>query len=380
MERRLQVALPPLVTDDQSMDAMDIIVGTHHKAGHTAISQLWVDLGSAEPTLFDVRLGLCTSSVCVNSSRAASVEAEEEGGPSRRAVCVQMELSARNTPWILPRIFVQPIRDPLAMLVSAFQYHLTLSNTTSGNHAEPWAQTPMAQPFLTCRSQAATFDELVRAASWRGLPGVEHMTYAQYLHTLDVAEGLRVEFAHMSGWALGDMVAMYERAQHRERQQQQLRAAVPSTAAEGSHRHGRLHVPVRLEDLESGYEAAVEVMLRSVGLRGATLARCVRAAVERRSSAGRRRSASEHATDKQAKASLRVAVARDRLLCPQVARLQRRLGYDEMRCFDEPRATPRCGNRCRARRREARDPWHGDDELYRAWLSGRSLLASDFES
>lgn len=295
--------------------AFPLVVGTHHKAGHTEAWQLMSALVDEYPKEFYMDQGRCEHKSCMDEASFPTPQANHT-----RSLCVQQEVTAENwpaareTPWL----FVQTIRDPAEMLVSSYVYTISLGYETEGGFEE-WADVEMrscnqrtnlcdnATRVLMCYAAFATFAELAVDAAARGMPSA---SYQEYLRAVDVDVGIRAEFAHMMGWALGDMVRLYARAQ----------ASLPPTR----------HYPLRLEDLTHDLNRTVSELLTFWGMPEDQVPRGIEAAAARRradeATAGR------HATNTSTKDVARQAVSRDREVCPQIAQMQRALGYDSILC------------------------------------------------
>jgi len=282
---------------------LPILVGTHHKAGHTDVWQLFAALNDTFPH-HEVS-GLCEVSSCVNVSMVAQ---EGAASAAQREVCLQYDINMQNWPWQEPLLFVQTIRDPVEMLLSAHVYHSTLEHPRPGAFFEGWARITMWQwhAYIGCAGKVATFPQLAKDAAARGMPNA---SYATYLRAVGIHTGLRAEFSHMMGYALGDMVELYEVAQASLRQR---------------------HFPLRFEDLQDNFGQTVSRLMHFMGMADSELQQGIDAAIAGR--AKHRRSAMLHASDKVMKAEARIVLSHDRFLCTQLGKQQHRLGYATMEC------------------------------------------------
>jgi len=266
-----------------------IIVGTHHKAGHTAARLIWKAVAKYVGAHYDE--GWCIYSSC--AARCSVI-----------SICAQIDISLSNWPLPEPSYFVQTLRDPLEMLISAYQYHRSLSNAGLTDievaYHEPWAfeKIGVAQHQLVASCPAML----------NSIHGHKSVSYVQLLNSVSVEEGLTIEFRHMLGWSIGDMLALYKRA----------RAEIPTR-----------FIPLRLERLSRDWNRTLRQMFAQTGML-VRMGDHIDVADEYRQANPR------HASNKSEKIRFREMLVRDAALCMPLRHMQQALGYQGALCLEGP--------------------------------------------
>lgn len=160
-----------------------VFVGAHHKAGLTLMLKLF-GAWSGDNNIATHWCGLNSCSDFVGK------------------VCVQRVMSAAQFASLpTPRYFVHSIRDPMEVVVSAYQYH---------KHAlveqEPWLNVTLGSPeedrwTKACPAMLGGLEK-IRASS-------PPKRYQEYLQSVSTREGLLVEFEHSIAQTIAEMVGIY---------------------------------------------------------------------------------------------------------------------------------------------------------------------------
>ena len=139
-----------------------ILVGMHHKSGTYLHSAIWSTIAKFSNLSFDHQVGHCH-------------------------VCVQHNVHLSLLQQAKPNVFLHAVRDPLEMIVSAYQYHL--------RGAEPWRRAFIPNSFP---AQWPEQMELWPAQHVQGLPST--VPLHEHLNTLSLQDGVQqIGYAMISG-------------------------------------------------------------------------------------------------------------------------------------------------------------------------------------
>lgn len=203
-----------------------IFIAAHHKTGTVLMCNIWQNVAANSNQIDQLYTTYALESQCNwESMKAGEVCIQDD---FNAATAVDGLLSARADFYL-----IQTIRDPLEMVVSAYQYHKAGS--------EGWCKLPWGS--FESESYSRRFPGI-----WDGLKDEvtanQGMTYQEYLQSVDTETGLATEFRHSMAWNLKDMQDTYRRMKDDPR-----------------------HFSLRFEEWEGNYNGTLEKMFMFVGAR-----------------------------------------------------------------------------------------------------------------